>query len=44
MKLVDHRKMIEKNPIAYTKDFKSDRLTGTFKNQPKDWKTNLLLQ
>ena len=31
MKLFDHRKIIGSNPLAYTKDFDSDRLVNTFK-------------
>jgi hypothetical protein len=32
MKLIDHRKIIEKNPFAYTKDLETDRLVDTFIN------------
>lgn len=35
MKLIDHRRIIEKSPNAYTKDLDSDRLVGTLVNHLK---------
>lgn len=36
MKLIDHRRIIEKNPNAYTTDIQGDRLVGTLVNHIKD--------
>jgi hypothetical protein len=36
MKLIDHRRIIEKSPDAYTKDIEGERLSGTLINHIKN--------